>query len=80
VAFAVATALLSQQRSDLAALVAVPVFLALLFCTLAALPSASSRRRVDAAPHWSAVQKAVVSYAAGLLCVSTARCIDALRF
>lgn len=76
VAFAVATLLLSQKDSDLATTVALPVFLALLFCTLSVVPSVVARRRVGAAGHWSALTKVSVSFAAGLLCLSVARCID----
>lgn len=78
VAFAVATLLLSQKRVDLADLVATPVFAALLFCTGAAVPSAASRRRVGASGYWAALQKVAVSFAAGLLCVALARCMDEL--
>jgi hypothetical protein len=78
VAFAVATLLLSQRDGDLATLVAMPVFLALLFCTLSAVPSVVARRGVGATGHWSAFQQASVSFAAGLLCLSVARCVDEL--
>ena len=78
VAFAVATMLLSQKNGQLASIVATPVFTALLFCTLSAVPSGTARRRVEAAAHWSAIQKVMVSFAAGLLCLSVARCIDEL--
>ena len=40
VAFAVATLLLSQKDDGLATLVAAPIFLSLLFCTISAVPSA----------------------------------------
>lgn len=79
VAFAVATLLLSQKDDDLAALVAGPVLLALLFCTAAAVPSVVARRRYGASGHWNALQKIAVSFAAGLLCVSVARCLDELQ-
>lgn len=79
VAFAVSTLLLSQKDDGLAALVAGPVLLALLFCTAAAVPSVAARRRVGASGHWNALQKIAVSFAAGLLCVSVARCLDELR-
>lgn len=78
VAFAVSTLLLSQRDDGLAKAVALPVFLALLFCTASAVPSAVARRRVGATGHWSALQKVAVSYAAGLLCLSVALCLDLL--
>ena len=78
VAFAVGTLLLGQKEPRLTTLVTGPVLLALLFLTAAAVPSAASRRRVDASAQWSALQKVFVSFAAGLLCVSVARCLDDL--
>jgi hypothetical protein len=79
VAFAVATLLLSQKDDGLATLVAAPIFLSLLFCTISAVPSAVARRRVGAWAHWNALQKVAVSFAAGLLCLSVACCLDELR-
>ncbi len=78
VAFAVSTLLLSQRDDGLAKAVALPVFLALLFCTASAVPSAVARRRVGANGHWNALQKVAVSYAAGLLCLSVGLCLDLL--
>lgn len=79
VAFAVATLLLSQKDEKLASVVAGPVFLSLLCCTAAAVPSAVARKRLHAAAHWNALQKIAVSFAAGLLCISVARCLDELQ-
>ncbi len=79
VAFAVATLLLSQKDAALAGLVAGPVFVGLLFCTASALPSAVARKRVGASGRWAAFQKVAVSFAAGLLCVAVARCVDELQ-
>ena len=78
VAFAVSTLLLSQRDDGLAKAIGLPVFLALLFCTLSAVPSSVARRRVGATGHWNALQKVAVSYAAGLLCLSVALCLDLL--
>lgn len=79
VAFAVATLLLSQHNTSLASMVATPVFAALLFCTGAAVPSAISRRRIGGSGYWVALQKVAVSFAAGLLCIALARCIDEIK-
>ena len=79
VAFAVATLLLSQKDNELINVITAPVLLALLFCTAAAVPSALARSRLGAAAQWNAVQKISVSFAAGLLCLSVARCLDTLR-
>lgn len=76
VAFAVATLLLSQHSTTLANMVSIPVFASLLFCTGAAVPSAVSRRRIGASGYWVALQKVIVSYAAALLCIALARCLD----
>lgn len=78
VAFAVASLLLSQRDDDLAKVIGLPVFLALLFCTLSAVPSSLARRRVGATGHWNALQKVAVSYAAALLCLSVALCLHIL--
>jgi len=78
VAFAVSMMLLSQKNEELANLAAPTVFMALLCCTVAAVPSAVARRRVGASGRWAALQKAAVSFAAGLLCVALARCMDEL--
>ena len=80
VAFAVATLLLSQKDGEMAATVAGPVFLSLLCCTAAAVPSSLARKRLHAAAHWNALQKIAVSFAAGLLCISVARCLDKLNW
>ena len=79
VAFAVATLLLSQRDSELAKLVATPVFVALLFCTSVAVPSSVARKRIGGSGHWAAMQKASVSFSAGLLCLAVARCIDEIH-
>ena len=79
VAFAVATLLLSQHSTTLANMVSIPVFASLLLCTGAAVPSAVSRRRVGASGYWVALQKVIVSYAAALLCIALARCLDEIN-
>jgi len=79
VAFAVATLILSQHNTTLANMVSIPVFASLLFCTIAAVPSAVSRRRIGASGYWVALQKVVVSYSAALLCIALARCLDEIN-
>ena len=75
VAFAVATLLLSQKEKGLAKSVNFPIFCALLFCTLSAIPSAMARRRPVKFALWNSVQKVTVSYAAGFLCLAVAKCL-----
>ena len=76
VAFAVATLLLSQPAKDMAKIVTRPVLLALLFCTIASVPSSIARKQFGASGTWSAIQRAAISYSAGLLCVAIAMCLQ----
>lgn len=76
VAFAVSTLLLSQRHDRLAAIATGPVLMALLLCTLTAVPSAAGRKRAGSYGH--AIQKVCMAFAAGLLCVAVARCLDEL--
>ena len=74
-AFAAGTILLSAG-GDLVGRVSPFVFLALLFCVLSAVPTGSSRNSIGRGAFWDAWQKAGMSFAAGLLAVAIATCVD----
>ena len=76
-AFALGTLLMSQRDPELARLVAPLVFLALFFAVLPSLAvGQTARRHAAGAPFLSAAQRLALSFAAGLLCLSLAVCLD----
>ena len=80
VAFALGTLLVSQKDAELARLVAPLVFLALFFAVIPSLAvGQTARRHLNSSPALGAVQRLALSFAAGLLCVSLAVCIDHIR-
>jgi hypothetical protein len=80
VAFALGTLLVSQKDAELARTVAPLVFLALFFAIIPSLAvGQTARRHLDTSPALGAVQRLALSFAAGLLCVSMAVCIDHIR-
>jgi len=80
VAFALGTLLLSQKDAALARLVGPLVFLALFFAVIPSLAvGQTARRHLNTSPALGAVQRLALSFAAGLLCVSLAVCIDHIR-
>ena len=76
VAFAVSTLLFSQGNQDLSTKVAPLVLLSLLFCTISIVPSILAKRRLGENGQWNAIFKMFTSFAAGLLCISLATCLD----
>jgi nitrate reductase NapE component len=80
VAFALGTLLVSQKDAELARIVAPLVFLALFFAIIPSLAvGQTARRHLNTSPVLGAVQRLALSFAAGLLCVSMAVCIDHIR-
>lgn len=80
VAFALGTLLVSQKDAELARLVAPLVFLALFFAVIPSLAvGQTARRHFNSNPALGSVQRLTLSFAAGLLCVSLAVCIDHIR-
>lgn len=80
VAFALGTLLVSQKDAVLARKVAPLVFLALFFAVIPSLAvGQTARRHLTSSPTLGAAQRLVLSFAAGLLCLSLAVCIDHIR-
>lgn len=75
-AFAVATLLFADGNRKLSNRVMLPVFTSLFLATTAAMPSAIVRRQRESSPRWDALRRICISYAAGLMCVALATCID----
>lgn len=80
VAFALGTLLVSQKDANLARQVAPIVFLALFFAVAPALAvGQTARRNLATNPVMGGVQRLSLSFAAGLLCISLALCMDHLH-
>ena len=73
ISFAVATLLFAGGNRKLQKEVMLPIFTALLLATCA---SASVQRQRDSSPRWDALRRTSISYAAGLMGVALATCID----
>ena len=78
-AFAAGTLLLSSGGKDVVERVAPFVFLALLLCVISAVPSGNARRGITRRAVWDASQRSAVAFAAGLLALAIAVCVD-VRF
>jgi len=78
-AFAAGTLLLSAGGKDVVERVAPFVFLALLLCVVSAVPSGNARRSITRRAIWDATQRVAVAFAAGLLALAIAVCVD-VRF
>lgn len=78
-AFAAGTLLLSAGGKDVVERVAPFVFLALLLCVVSAVPSGNARRCITRRALWDATQRIAVAFAAGLLALAIAVCVD-VRF
>lgn len=80
VAFALGTLLVSQKDAALARNVAPIVFLALFFAAVPSLAvGQTARRNFTLNPTVGAVQRIMLSFAAGLLCLALASCMDYIR-
>jgi len=73
-AFAAGALLISAGSAVL--LVAPLVFMALLLCVLSAVPSAAARKGLGSGATGDAVQRALVSFSAGILALAIAVCVD----
>jgi hypothetical protein len=75
VAFAIGTILMSQANAQLAKKVTPLLFLGLILCLFAIVPTASARNRPDASPALNAIQRLTISYSAGILCLVISYCL-----
>jgi len=75
-AFAAGTLLLSTGGADVVRRVAPMVFLALLLCVVSVVASGNTRRGITRRAIWDAAQRVAVAFAAGLLALAIAMCVD----
>jgi len=78
-AFALGALLVSQQRHDLSSVVSMPLLLALGLCALDIVPSPATRSNPKTPALWTAIHPASITYAAALLTIAVAVCIDLAR-
>ena len=73
ISFAVATLLFTSGKKNLQKKVMLPILTALLLATCA---SSAVQRQHESSPRWDALRRTSISYAAGLMGVALATCID----